>query len=512
LHAQQPEPSPRLKPTPQLREDLGTDPNALPTFIEGDAIRGRTDFETSIEGSAQLRRGDTVIRADKLQYNQPDDLARAAGNVRINKAGNVYEGPLLELKVDAFEGFFSQPSYRFLRNGAYGEAERVDFIDDKRSVIRNATYTTCRALPGAELDAGLDPARRQPHAGPGNRDRPGRRRGAQFFGVPILPVPNMSFPLSTSARAACCRPPSASTTSAALEYTQPYYWNIAPNRDATLYPTLMTKRGIDLGGEFRYLEPDYNGRCAATTCPATSCATGPLGLRAASTTSLRPGPAIGGGGLNLNVNRVSDDNYWRDFSRSSSSLTQRLLAGDANFNWAYRRLHLHGPRAALAGAAGPGLAHRAALRPGAAVQREAWAPRKLWGGLEARVETDFSRFNRSGHVRTAFSATVPEVSQPDADRTYALAQISRPWRAPGWFVVPKAQLHATRYDFDAGRWPTARPRRPHRADLQPGQRGWCSSAAPATSAAPSPRRWSRAPSTSTRRSATRISCRTTTRR
>jgi LPS-assembly protein len=43
------------------------------------------------------------------------------------------------------------------------------------------------------------------------------------------------------------------------EFAQPYYWDIAPNRDATLTPTLMTKRGVNLGGEFRYLESDYAG-------------------------------------------------------------------------------------------------------------------------------------------------------------------------------------------------------------------------------------------------------------
>ena len=47
-----------------------------------------------------------------------------------------------------------------------------------------------------------------------------------------------------------------------FEVTQPYYWNIAPNRDATFYPTLMSKRGVDLGGEFRYLERDYQGKLA----------------------------------------------------------------------------------------------------------------------------------------------------------------------------------------------------------------------------------------------------------
>jgi LPS-assembly protein len=89
-----------------------------------------------------------VIRADRLEYYQPDDLAKARGNVRINRAGTRVEGPLLELKVDAFEGFFNEPRYRFLRNDAYGEAERIDFLDDKRAIIRNATYTTCQRRPG----------------------------------------------------------------------------------------------------------------------------------------------------------------------------------------------------------------------------------------------------------------------------------------------------------------------------------------------------------------------------
>ena len=145
----QQEPQLQLRTSPMLREDIPAPVREqLPTFVEADRVTGRTDLETVLEGGAVLRRGDTTIRADRLEYNQPSDLAKARGNVRINKAGNVFEGPLLELKVDAFEGFFNEPRYRFLRNDAYGEAERVDFIDDKRAVIRNATYTTCQRQPG----------------------------------------------------------------------------------------------------------------------------------------------------------------------------------------------------------------------------------------------------------------------------------------------------------------------------------------------------------------------------
>ena len=102
-----------------------------------------------VEGNAELRRGDTVIRADRLEYYQPDDLAKARGNVHINRAGNVFEGPLLELKVDAFEGFFNEPRYRFLRNDAYG-AGRARRLHRRQARRSSATPPTppASARPG----------------------------------------------------------------------------------------------------------------------------------------------------------------------------------------------------------------------------------------------------------------------------------------------------------------------------------------------------------------------------
>ena len=52
------------------------------------------------------------------------------------------------------------------------------------------------------------------------------------------------------------------------EVSVPYYWNIAPNRDATITPTLMSKRGVNLGTEFRYLEPNYSGAARVDWMPA----------------------------------------------------------------------------------------------------------------------------------------------------------------------------------------------------------------------------------------------------
>src|SRR5690606_17778099 len=264
----QAEPVPRLQPSPQLREDIPAPArDQLPTFVEGDRIRGTTDIDTVVEGDAELRRGDTVIRADRLEYNTPDDRARATGNVRINEAGNIFEGPLLELEVDAFQGFFNEPRYRFLRNDAYGEADRVDFLDENRAVIRNATYTTCQRKPGPSWMP--DWILRASTIRLDQEEETGQASGAvlSFFGVPILPVPSLSFPLSERRKSGLLPPTIGLDSVSGLEFTQPYYWNIAPNRDATLYPTLMSKRGIDLGGEFRYLERDYQGKLQGNLLP-----------------------------------------------------------------------------------------------------------------------------------------------------------------------------------------------------------------------------------------------------
>ena len=437
----QAEPSPLLKPSPVLREDIPAQARkGLPTFVTGERLSGRPDLETVIEGQAQLRRGDTVIRADRLEYLQPDDLARASGNVRVNRAGDVFEGPLLELKVDAFEGFFNEPRYRFLRNDAYGEADRVDFIDDKRAIIHKASYTTCQREPGPSwMPAWI---LRAQTIRIDNEEETGHASGAllTFFGVPILPVPELSFPLSGKRKSGLLPPTIGLDNLNGVEITQPYYWNIAPNRDLTFFPSLMSKRGVDLGGEFRYLERDYQGVARANYMPGDSLRQRDRWAYALKHGGLihTPVPGFGALGLNLNLNRVSDDNYWRDFSRNTSSLTQRLLASDGTLSWGSGNFSATARALkwqTLQDVSSPIVPPYDRLPQ--LVGR--YARSNFAGGLDAYVEADYTQFE-SDRLRTG---------QPNAKRGFTLAQLSRPWQAPGWFFTPKLQLHATQYQFDA---------------------------------------------------------------
>ena len=138
-------PAPALRTSPRLQEALPANiRQQLPEFVRGDRITGQPDIRATIKGNAELRRGDTVIRADHMDYDVAEDRAKASGHVHINRAGNLYDGTLLDLRVDAFNGFFSDARYRFLETQAHGEATRVDFLDSDRSVVHNATYTTCQ--------------------------------------------------------------------------------------------------------------------------------------------------------------------------------------------------------------------------------------------------------------------------------------------------------------------------------------------------------------------------------
>ncbi|MDD5030060.1 MAG: LPS-assembly protein LptD [Rhodoferax sp.] len=410
----------------------------LPTFISGQSISGRTDQQTLVEGAAMLRKGDLVILADQLDYHQPTDLARARGHVRVNRAGNIYEGPLLELHVNAFEGFFDQPSYQFLRNGAHGQADRVDFLDDQRAVIHNAGFTTCQRLPLA--DWAPDWILRASTLRMDNEKDVGSAELAllSFKGVPLLPIPYLTFPLSGRRKSGLLPPTVGLDNVNGFELAQPYYWNIAPNRDATITPTLMTKRGVNLGTQFRYLEPTYAGSVnldwMATDHLRDSSR---WGLNLSHQAQLASRWSDSGIGLNLGLNRVGDNNYWRDFTRTNGALTQRLLANDLTLQWqngafsnsarALKWQTLQDLSAPIVPPYDrlPQLTSRTALNTG--------------NGLKLALEADYTQFESDAQL----------THQPNAGRVYSLLQVERPWRSAAGSLTPRLQLHATHYQFDA---------------------------------------------------------------
>ena len=429
-----------LQATPLLAEALTAEQRReAPVFLQGERISGRSGLQTVVEGDAVMRKADTVIRADRLEYDQSTDLARASGDVRINRAGNRYAGPLLELEVERFQGFFQQPTYHFAKGDGHGQAARAEFQDQNHTVVYDASYTTCRRLPGPSWMP--DWVLRAASISLDNEEEVGVADGAYLYfkGLPILPVPAISFPLTEKRKSGLLPPTLGFDNISGSTLSVPYYWNIAPNRDATVTPTLMTTRGVGLGLALRYLEPAYSGRLVVDGMPAdklrdldrwglawTHNATIPTGLAQLSPVALA-----------LNINRVSDDNYWRDFNNAEGALTQRLLPADALASWS------SGPVSGTVHV----LKWQTLQDPTSPItppydrvpQLTARTGQSNVQGFDWSLDADFTQFE-ADRVLTG---------QPNAQRSFALAQISRPWLAPQGFVTPKLQLHAAAYQFDA---------------------------------------------------------------
>jgi len=453
-----------LRPSSLLQETLTNDTRKqLPTYLQSDTMNERASEQTLLEGQVVMRRGEFLLKADKVDYNQVDDFAKARGHVYINQAGNVYEGPALDLHMDAFEGFFTQPNYRLLKSNAYGTAERIDFIDSAKTVMHNATFTTCQRKPGPDWTP--DWFFKGDKISIDTERNTGLVEGSsvQFKGVPILPVPEVEFPLNDERKSGLLPPNIGVDNIGGLEYTQPYYWNLAPNRDITFFPTYWSKRGLNLGTEFRYMEsaaplPPFQGQMRFDYMEKDQLRSDSRrwSMNYTHTGLLNPMFAGGGLGLTLNVNRVSDDDYWKDFSLNSGLGIQRLLSNDAGLTWTDGFITT-GVRAqkwqTLQDLAN--VNNRITPPFDRLPQFTARLQRFNVNGFDFSVDGDMTRFASVRDIDCA-NANANNTSKlfyncaPNADRAVSWVQLSRPFVSPYGYITPKVQLHGRNYQFDGG--------------------------------------------------------------
>ena len=131
--------SQHLALTPQLQQSI--------RLLQLSTLELSQEVDQMLDENPFLERSEEEAPMEAFGLDQTDTRVRSRGNVRISSAGNQFAGPELELRLDTFEGFFTQPRFRFL-SGGNGQASRVDFIDSKHAIIQNASYSTCQRRPG----------------------------------------------------------------------------------------------------------------------------------------------------------------------------------------------------------------------------------------------------------------------------------------------------------------------------------------------------------------------------
>jgi len=187
---------------PQLEEHPLQSGQKAATFVLGDSTSGTTDQDLAAKGSAEVRRNTFIIKADALHYDQDTDMADAYGQVHLNNNGATFNGPEAHMRVDSSEGYMSAPKYHFNVTGGSGSAERVDMLDNERSVFTKGTYTACSCtdnpawyLKGTEFDFDT------------GADEGVAYNSVLFFqGVPVFASPWLSFPLSGDRRSGILPP------------------------------------------------------------------------------------------------------------------------------------------------------------------------------------------------------------------------------------------------------------------------------------------------------------------
>lgn len=305
-----------LKFQPEFLPFPGDPKIPLPIFISAQRLQGVPDKQVDAVGEAELRRLGYRVFAERMSYFPESSEVSAAGHVKLEQRGDVLEGPALRLNLDTERGHMEKPRMSLIETGGRGSGERLLFEGENKFRMQKASYTTCPAdqedwyLKVGDLE--IDRNRQVGVA---------RNASVWFKDVPLLYMPWMDFSLNQTRKSGLLAPVFGSTTEGGAELTLPYYWNIAPNLDATLAPRVMTKRGLMLNNELRYLEPRYRGIVHADALPNDRITRrSRYGLSLLHTQDFTRGWSG-----SLNLQKVSDDDYFRDLSNTLAATSQTHL-------------------------------------------------------------------------------------------------------------------------------------------------------------------------------------------
>ncbi|BAZ95232.1 lPS-assembly protein LptD [Thiohalobacter thiocyanaticus] len=238
-------------------------PDRRQTYLEGDQAEIRQQQIYVLTGSALVERDGERILADRLTYDDAASRVEAEGNLRIEQPDILTQGQWGHLNLADDTGEIHQVIYQVPQRHGRGEAEVVYQESDILKRLERATYTTCD--PGRS-DWHIQAREVYLHQDKGE----GRAWHAtlRVKDVPILYTPYLSFPLDDRRKSGFLVPSLGASEETGADISIPYYWNIAPNHDATITPRLMSKRGVQLIGEYRFLQPSHSGQLDLEGLPA----------------------------------------------------------------------------------------------------------------------------------------------------------------------------------------------------------------------------------------------------
>jgi LPS-assembly protein len=423
---------PALAAGQQLVREAGVPaaPKKAPTVIDADVLEGTAGVEVRARGKAELKSESASVFAEFLRYNQLTGEVEADGGVRVESAGDRFFGRHFLYNLNDGTGVFDEPRYIIGRNNqtARGGADRLEFRGKDKFRLFGATFTTC--APGQEdwqlsaeeldLDYGTEEGRAS-------------NPRLKFFGTTVAALPFASFPLENRRKSGVLTPYYAQTTTRGFELGVPLYLNIAPEQDATFTPVYMSKRGMQLKSQYRYLNRDFRGDVNLEYLGDDQV----IGKHRYGFTLLheqRPSQNLYG---RIDLNKVSDDRYFAEMHSQVRQVSQGNLqregylsytgtVGDAGFVAESRVQSFQTLQDPLVPLVAP---YHRVPQLNLTVTRNDYA-----GLLDARMSAEYVRFSHAQLV--------------EGTRVSIRPTVSFPVQGAGFFLTPRVGLYNANYALD----------------------------------------------------------------
>ncbi|EHG7887713.1 MULTISPECIES: LPS assembly protein LptD [Citrobacter] len=232
--------------------------NELPVTITADNAKGNYPDDAVFTGNVDIAQGNSRLQADEVQLHQkqaegqpePVRTVDALGNVHYDDNQVILKGPKGWSNLNTKDTNIWEGDYQMVGRQGRGKADLMKQRGENRyTILENGSFTSC--LPGSNTWSVVGS-----EVIHDREEQVAEIWNARFkLGpVPVFYSPYLQLPVGDKRRSGFLIPNAKYSTNNYFEFYLPYYWNIAPNMDATITPHYMHRRGgIMWENEFRYL-------------------------------------------------------------------------------------------------------------------------------------------------------------------------------------------------------------------------------------------------------------------
>ena len=299
--------------------------NDQSTHIDADSATVDSQSVTRFSGKVVIRQSDKQLTADQVKYDRNNDQVDAQGNIVFTTGEMQVKGDRARMNLQTSQGTIENTDYQTGTVNGRGKAKVIRIKSQQQLSLEQASYTTCpRDHVAWQLRASEINLNNENHQGTA------KNMVLEVAHVPVLYLPYIRFPIGSERLSGFLYPAFATSEKSGTEVAIPYYWNIAPNMDATITAHNMSKRGLMLENEFRYLTPNNTGKFELDHMNADTVYGGDRTRFDWNHT----GQEAAGWSSSADFHYVSDVQYLDDFSSSlsTSSVTSLNRLGSLTYN------------------------------------------------------------------------------------------------------------------------------------------------------------------------------------